>query len=406
MRSKPARDKAFAALQKTADEKAEGRPQNIAPAQPQPKPEPAPKPETEAPETETTAPETDTEAPAPETNQPKPETEAPAAADGKKPKPNPWKLYEESKKKIASLEQQISEAKSTSLAEQERKQLSERADKAEARAKEYEDHLRFTDYQQSQEFKDKYEKPYTSAWNRAMNELSGLGVPTDDAGGTRPFTTQDMLQLVNADTIPARKMANELYGDFANEVMLQRNEIRRMADEQNAALDDAKKNGAERIKQQQETSQKTRSEINEHIKTSFKGAIESFQKDEANARFFTAKEGDEDWNSTLERSKQFSASVFTENPEDPKLTPQQRAEIVKKHAAIFNRSSAFPLMKRTIIGLEKQLAEAKKELEGFKGSRPDAGAPRPAQPNGNGQPARAKDRIAASFQDWAKTHAR
>jgi hypothetical protein len=188
--------------------------------------------------------------------------------------------------------------------------------------------------------------------------------------------------------------------------MTQRNEIRRMADEQNAALDDAKKNGAERIKQQQETSQKTRSEINEHIKTSFKGAMETFQKDEANARFFTPKEGDEEWNAALEKGKQFSASVFTENPEDPKLTPQQRAEIVKKHAAIFNRSSAFPLMKRTIIGLEKQLAEAKKELEGFKGSRPDAGAPRPAQPNGNGQPARAKDRLAASFQDWAKTHAR
>jgi hypothetical protein len=320
----------------------------------------------DAPKTTTTD-----DAPDPKVEQSKMPPEMEKAVRGKDGKVQPWKLANWYKDRFGDAQAEIARLKTTSLAESEKAEYLTRVEKAEARIKEFEDETRLTNYSKSQEFQDKYQKPYDGAWKRTMNELNGLTVPTEDGNG-RPFTAQDMLSLVNMDSIPARKAAQELYGDFANDVMLHRNEIRRMADEQAVAIEEAKTNGAKREKERTEIQTKTQREITENIRTTFKSSYESAQKDEVNGRFFSPKEGDEEWNTALENGRKLSASVFMDDPKDPKLTPQERAEIVKKHAAVFNRSSAFGPLKRAFIKLEKQYAELEKKLAGYQSSRPDA----------------------------------
>ena len=60
--------------------------------------------------------------------------------------------------------------------EQERTALTARVEKAEARAKELEDHIRYVDYEKSTEFKEKFDAPYVASWERAMSELSEITV--------------------------------------------------------------------------------------------------------------------------------------------------------------------------------------------------------------------------------------
>jgi hypothetical protein len=148
---------------------------------------------------------------------------------------------------------------------------------------------------------------------------------------------------------------------------------------------------------------KTQREITAHIQETFKSAYAAAQKDEVNGRFFTEKEGDEEWNAALEKGRQLSSSVFAEDPQDPKLTPQQRAAIVKKHAAVFNRSAAFGPLKRAFIKLEKEYADLQKQVEGFKSSRPDAASGSAPAANG-GAPMKAKDRVFGALAAMAKQY--
>jgi hypothetical protein len=342
------------------------------------------------------------DAPDPKLEQSSMPPEMAQAVRGKDGKVQPWKLANWYKDKFGEAQSEIAKLRTTGLAEQEKQELLGRVQKYEQRVKEFEDELRLTNYTKTSEFKDKYQKPYEATWKRTMSELNGLTVPTEDGNG-RAFTAQDMLQLVNADAIPARKMAQELYGDFANDVMLYRNEIRRMADEQSGAIEEAKTNGVQREKEKSEMQTKTQREITTHIQETFKSAYAAAQKDEVNGRFFTEKEGDEEWNAALEKGRQLSSSVFAEDPQDPKLTPQQRAAIVKKHAAVFNRSAAFGPLKRAFIKLEKEYADLQKQVEGFKSSRPDAASGSAPAANG-GAPMKAKDRVFGALAAMAKQY--
>ncbi len=391
------RGPAFQKMAKALEEKAAPEPTAPQPPTTENKPQVEAKPQSQAPEppkpgTEAAkAPTTEDASPDPKLESSNMPPEMAAAVRGKDGKVQPWKLANWYKDRFGDAQAEIAKLKTTGLAESEKAQYLTRVEKAEARIKEFEDELRLTNYSKSAEFKEKYQKPYDAAWKRTMTELNGL-TTTNEAGDAVPFTAQDMLQLVNMDAVPARKLANELYGDFANDVMLHRNEIRRMADEQMQAIEEAKANGAVREKERAEMQTKTQKEITANIQQTFKEAFQAAQKDEVNGQFFTEREGDDEWNSALQRGRELSASVFKDDPQDPKLTPQERAAIVKKHAAIFNRSAGFGPLKRDFLKVKKLYAEALKELEGFKSSRPDAAQGSAPAANGAGA-VRAKDRV-------------
>jgi hypothetical protein len=350
-----------------------------------PPPAPTPKPNEPAPESPETPAETETPETTPATTGKTPEA---------KQKISPWKIVDQYKAKVGELEQQIAAFKTAGVP----KEVQERISKAEARAKELEDEIRFVSYEKSPEFKTKYQEPYEKAWSRAISEVKELTVNGPD-GQPRSVGAEDILDLVNLPLGKARELANSLYGDFADDLMAHRKEIKTLFEQRTGALEEAKKTGALREQQLREQHEKTYGEISSQVKEHWTKANESALADEKNGPFFKPVEGDEHWNQRLAKGFELVDRAFAENPLDPNLTSEQRAAVVRRHAAVRNRAAAFGPLKYKVSQLETKVAELTKELEQFKGSTPTTGDRRTA--TSNGQPTSARDEVFGGLRKLA-----
>lgn len=337
---------------------------------------------------------------------PKPEettatTEPPADISPDQKKKNPWHLLRDSEKKVKALETQVTEAKSSSLAETERVQFQEKIDKLESKHKEYEDEIRFKSYEKSDEFKTKYEQPYEQAWTKHMHDLQGVTV-LDDGGTQRPMEAKDILDLVNLSLPDARKLATEKWGEFSQDAMLARKEIRDLFESKTKALDEARKTGADREKQFQENTKKWRDGVQKQIKETWDTANKAALDSPVNGEFFKPVEGDDTRNQLLGKGFALVDEAFGKSPNDPNLTPEQRADIVRKHAAVRNRAAAFGPMKYLIAQLRKKLADIEKAHNEMKTSTPPAGGGKAAQGGGAPGGGSARDRMHGAGDKYAK----
>lgn len=304
--------------------------------------------------------------PAPADATPKPGEEG-TPPKGDKGKPgSAWKLVGALEKRTKELERQLAETLEKVTDPERAAATAKRLEAAEARAKELEEHIRFVDYSKSEEFATKYRQPYEEAWAKAGRDLSELKVVVDATGATRPATLDDLHALATMPLGEARARANEMFGDAADDVMAHRRAIRELADAQNKALDDAKKTGAERTKSQTEAAQRAAQEAVEL----FRRAID---EDTAKYDFLRAKDGDDEWNTSLDKATKFVEGAWGTSASDPKLTPEQRAEIVRRHVAIRNRAIAFTPLKLEIKRLKAEVATLQKTVADYKGAEPGAG---------------------------------
>lgn len=329
----------------------------------------------------------------------------PAATDPKGTKPgkaNPWKLVDQYKQRTAELEKQIAEAKTGALAETEKKNYLTQIEQLAKRKQELEDEIRFVNYSKSEEYQTKYQAPYEAAWKRAMAELSEVPVIVNaQTGETRQVTAEDLGTLVNLPLGKARDVAEAAFGKFADDVLDYRKEIRALFDAQNAALAEAKTKGAEREKQTRELTQKQQQDLADFTRTTWEKVNKDAASDPKYGKYFTPVEGDQEGNQRLAKGFELVDRAFNENPSDPSLTPDQRASIIKRHAAIRNRAAGFG---RVLYMLEQAQAKAEaleKELAAFKSSTPSAGGgTTPAA--APGRPASAREEIFANLRKIAK----
>lgn len=313
------------------------------------------------------------EADAGEPENPKPtEVSDPA----KKGKVSPWKLVEEYKAKLATAEARALEVEKRAIPEDKWKQHQETLTAREKRLSELEEEIRYVNYSKSDDFKTKYQQPYEKSWQRAMSELGELTIETGD-GNARPMAAGDLLELVNLPLGKAHEMAVEKFGDLAPEVMAHRKEIRKLHDEQAAALDEARKSGASREKELTEKQQREYGEISGNIKDTWSKANDEVTGDPKYGTFFTPKDGDEQGNQRLAKGFELADRAFSENPLTPGLTPEQRAGIVRRHAAVRNRAAAFGRLVYQNNQSQSRIAELEKQLSEYKGSEPGLGGSQP-----------------------------
>lgn len=336
-----------------------------------------------------------------------PATPAEPAKPGEQPKPgegeaqpagkvSPWKLLDESKAARAKLEKQLEDVRKLVPDEAKRRQEIEHITALEKRNQELEAEIRFHDYSKSSEFVEKYQKPYEAQWKRTMSELSGITIETED--GSRPMKSADMLQLVNMPTVKARAMANELYGDFADDVMQHRDKIRGMFEQQSEALERAKSEGVERANKHKSSM----TTLASNVKSAWDSEVSESLKHEKHGKYFTPVDGDDDGNAKLERGFALVDKAFSQNPMNPNLTDEQRAQIVKAHVAVRNRAAAYS---RVVLMLEREQAAHKatmEKLSQYESSAPET-AGTPAAPNGApAAPMKAKDRLRAGLEKIAR----
>ena len=283
-------------------------------------------------------------------------------------KVSPWKLVDEWKGKHAELEKKLAEVDQKGLAEEERTQFSQKLSALEARNKELENEIKFVDYAKSAEFREQYQKPYETAWERALGELQELTV--EENGTERPINAQDILQLVQLPLAKAREAADERFGVFADDVMAHRKEIKRLFDQQNQALAKAKEDGGSRLKQMQETQQRQQAEIAKTLTDTWTKANEEIVKDANFGKYFAPVEGDEEANVRLTKGYELVDKAFSENPSNPNLTPEERQTIVRRHAAVRNRAAAFGRLVYQVTRTEQKLAAVEAELAKYKETEP------------------------------------
>jgi hypothetical protein len=273
---------------------------------------------------------------------------------------------------LTETERLLAEAKKQTPDPTQMKTLMERAEQAEARMKELEEEMRYIDYSKTREYHDSYQKPLEDAWSMAMSDMRELTVTGED-GVVRQATAQDLLALANMPLKEAREAAKEWFGEAADDVMAHRKTIRELDNKQQQALANARKQGSERQQQRAAAVQKMRQEVRE-LWAQLKE--EHAQKYD----FLKPKEGDDEWNSRLEKATKFVDTAFADMAKinDLRLTAEERADIVRRHVALRNRAIGFSTYKALNKQLQARVAELEKQLSEYKGGEPKAGDTRPA----------------------------
>jgi hypothetical protein len=297
----------------------------------------------------------------------------------KKGKISPWKIVDEYKEKLAKAEAARLEIEKRAIPEDKWKAKEAEIEKATARLKELEDEIRYVNYSKSEEFKQKHEIPYQQAFTRAMSELGELQV--QDGEDVRSITPNDILELVNLPLAKAYQLANEKFGDISHEVMAHRKEIRGLWDKQAQALEDVRKEGAERDKKFGEQRTQAMERMSSEIRETWSRSNEEITADPKYGKFFTPVEGDENINQRLAKGFELADRAFSENPADPNLPADKRQAIVKRHAAIRNRAAAFGRLVYEVGQRDTTIAELQKQIAAFKSGEPDrSGSTKPAVP--------------------------
>lgn len=318
--------------------------------------------------------------------------------DGKKP--SPWKLVDEYKGRLTKAEAEVAELRKSLLPENDRKVLEERVSKAEARASELQQKLVDKDWAESDDYK-KQQEEYSDAWKVAMSEMQGIKV-TDGQGGERDVTAHDLLAIVNMPMAQARKAAEEFFGSFANDVMLHRNKIRDMADNQQKTLKAKKEESLAKKQQETEAQTKAQQQLRETISATWQQENQAVLNDEKYGQFFKPREGDEHWNQRLAKGFELVDKAFAENPGDPKLTPEQRAAVIRRHAAVRNRAAAWGPLRGEVERLSAENKALLEELSQYKDTEPPGSTVRTPAPPGAPGAGSAKQNLMEALRKKAR----
>lgn len=322
----------------------------------------------------------------------------PAAQPQGKTKVNPWKVVDQWKSKAAELEKQVADIQTTT-----QKKYLTQIEELQKRNAQLEEDMRFVNYESTEEFKEKYHAPYQKAFDRAVAEMSELVIEDPETKTQRNVSGHDIVALANMPLAEARKFADAVYGDFADDMMAHRKEIRNLYAARQEALNEAKTKGAEREKQKREMAAKQTQEIQEHIKTTWSKVNDEAVKNPTYGKFFSPVEGDQDGNQRLAKGYELVDRAFSENPNDPRLTPEQRDSIIKRHSAVRNRAAAAGRLISWLNQRDKQIAELKAELAKYQGTTPrTGGAPAAGTTGDPATTGKASDRIFAALRAKAR----
>jgi hypothetical protein len=328
------------------------------------------------------------------------EGESREAGPKTKGKVSPWKLVDEHKAARLKAESEASELRKLIKDEATAKAEAERLTRAEARAKELEDHLRFIDYQNHPEFKEKFQKPYDDAWNRVMKRLSGVGVTNAD-GSKRPVEVKDILELGQLPADIVIEQAEAKFGKLGSWVAERIEDLKQLSEAKIDALDKAKKEGAEKAQRDAQDWERGQKELTEFLGTTWRKASEEIESHSKYGKYFKPVEGDEEFNTRLQKGTELVDKALSESPADPSLTPQQREAIVKRHAAMRQRARAFGPMQLTIERQAAELERLKTELAQYKGSEPKVEGQR-NDANGQKTPDDPLQRIFQGIEKYAR----
>lgn len=265
-------------------------------------------------------------------------------------------------KENTALKKEIEAAKASKGKDDPSKAFQDKLADMEKRHAQLQEELKFTSYERSDDYKEKYLTPMTKAWQSAFEDVSQITIE-DDSGSQRKATEQDFEILVRMPIQQAATKARELFGDLSTEVMAHRRRIIELNTSRQEALETYRKQGAEREQQtaaHHESSRKARQEL---FESTVKEAPEKFPE------LFAPVEGDEEGNALLESGNKLADMVFK-----GAQGISEEAK-VKADAEVRNRAAAFGRQVYLNKRLKEENASLKEKLKAFEESEPAGGDP-------------------------------
>lgn len=333
--------------------------------------------------------------------------DAPKTDEGKGKKVSPWKLVEQYKKstkewqtKAETAEAELHKVRPGAPPQAQIEELQKRLADTEKRLKEYEDEIRFTRFEKHPEFQEKYAKPYNEAWKRATSDLAEITVTDPVSGAVRPATADDMLALINLPLGKALEFAKETFGEFATSAMSHREKIKEQFEKQQQALKEAREKGGEREKQQREQFEAKQAELRKELSETWSSSNQQILADPNEAPYLKAADTDPEGKKILEKGYALMDKAFAMNPNDPRMTPEQRKEAVQLHSAMRNRAAAYGHMKHLIKQRDTRISELEKLLEEFGASEPST-AGGGTKPSKQSEPVRFENRFEQKLRKMA-----
>jgi len=309
----------------------------------------------------------------------KPDEVPPVKPDLKPVKKTPFQLLHESEAEVKKLKRQIEEIQSKATADPSEhpkfKEVNTALESANKRIESLETELKFARYDKSADYKENYEKPYVNAYNAGRNAMGALDVTADD-GNTRAGTAEDFDRLMAiSDPRAQRAAAKAMFGDDTAalaEFITHRNEVSRLAEVARNSIADFEKKAGERDKQRADAMAQHQKRVAAEISTAWqKHTAETTTK---YAQWFAPVEGDAEGNALLTAGYDLAKKAFSNlNLYDPKLTSEQRAELIAGQAAIINKGAAFDRLAVQFKNRGERIKALETELKQFKASEPGPG---------------------------------
>lgn len=298
---------------------------------------------------------------------------AAAGEKGEKGKVSPWKLMDQFKERAAKAEARVLELEKAQVSPEKAKESSDRFSALEKEAQTMREELRYFNAEKYDPDVMKAESNYQGAWKRALAELKEVPLKNEDGSTSRNMTAEDLFTLVGMPLAEAAETADKYFGRFASEVLAYRKEIKQLFEAKQAVMEELKKTGATREQQRVEAQQKQSKEIADFTRDTYQKAVTEGLSDPKYGEYFKQKEGDDEWNSRLEKASNFVDEAIRANSTDPKLSPAEREKAVRQHAAIRNRAIGWSMMALKAARAEARAEAAEKELSEYKSTSPASG---------------------------------
>jgi hypothetical protein len=138
------------------------------------------------------------------------------------------------------------------------------------------------------------------------------------------------------------------------------------------ALEDFKKNGAQRKAAETEKFQFQQKQLVTEATELWKKSVS--EPYERLPKYFKPVEGDAKGNELLQKGFEQATKAFkVMQVFDPSLTPEQRQEAIKGHAVVFNKAAAFDRLAYLNGQNEKRIKELSEQLKQYEDSTPTGG---------------------------------
>lgn len=289
------------------------------------------------------------------------------------------------KEKLTSAEKKMAELEAKiPRSQQESETLNARIAEQQKVIDQYENKVRFFDYQESKEYREKYEQPYQAAYARGRTKIRQLmaNVPTGEKDiddrpvmTERPGTDADFDAIYEAPLGQAWKLARERFGDAAPTVMDWREKAAEHAENAIGAINKYRTEAAE-IKKADAA---RRVETNSSVMASWRKANDMFSNDPKRQAYWGRDADDPEANAALDKGfafadKRFDGEIYNALP---------MSEKVMLDAGIRHRVAGFYKLSHVNSKLSAENADLKKQLAEIRGSAP--GDPKPVPAGGEPQ---------------------